>query len=147
MESRLTMDWCRSKDCTQASLHCRDLEDQYQSYLSLQKRFPDSISVIRYEDLVKSPLDTAKKLISWVGLIWNESVARFVLTHTARNYQSDNPYSLFKSKFAKEKWLSAPWEEVHENQAVCMAAMKYWGYVPVDENMEYVDPLPLDFTL
>ena len=47
--------------------HYRDLEDQYQSFLGLQKRFPDSLAVVRYEDMVRSPMDMAKKVLRHLG--------------------------------------------------------------------------------
>jgi len=73
-------------------------------YLDLQDKWPDRVFVLRYEDLVESPVKVTQKIFSFCSINYNEQTDKFLIKSSSSHI--DSPYSVFKDKGVANKWKS-----------------------------------------
>ncbi|XP_046589503.1 carbohydrate sulfotransferase 4-like isoform X2 [Neodiprion lecontei] len=131
LQSRQRTSFCRKNpDCLDPGLLCADLVADYNSAVELQKKYPSTFRVIRYEDLSVAPYKQVEELFKFYGLDFHPNVKKYVDTHTKND--AGDVYSTYRnSKKAPFHWRTdLEFEEVEEIQRNCLVAMKHWGYVP-----------------
>ncbi|XP_046471357.1 carbohydrate sulfotransferase 5-like isoform X1 [Neodiprion pinetum] len=130
LQSRKHRSFCReSPDCSDPSLLCADMVSDYNAAVELQRKYPSTFRVIRYEDLAVEPYKHVEELFKFYGLDFHPSVKRFLDTHT-KNDVGGVSSTYRNSKAAPFHWRAdLEFEEVEEIQRNCVVAMKHWGYV------------------
>jgi len=73
-------------------------------FLDLQTKFPDRVSVIRYEDLVENPHGITESLFHFIGIPFDRQTRNFLDESNKRH--NDSPYAVYKGKNMKNKWKS-----------------------------------------
>lgn len=71
-------------------------------HLSLQVKFPNQFTIIRYEDLVSDTSHVLSKVFDFVGLVMHEQTKQFIKSCHARH--DEDSYSVFKSKHVVDMW-------------------------------------------
>ncbi|XP_014226900.1 carbohydrate sulfotransferase 4-like isoform X2 [Trichogramma pretiosum] len=129
LQSRKHREWCPNEpDCFDPTTLCSDMVSDYNAAVRFLKLYPDSFSVIRYEDLSLDPFAHTDKLFKFFGLHYHENVQHFLETHTKTDIGGLS--STFRnSKTAPFHWRTElDFDEVDEIQQECDQAMKLWGY-------------------
>ncbi|XP_046610526.1 carbohydrate sulfotransferase 4-like [Neodiprion virginianus] len=130
-QSRKHRSFCQEGlDCSDPILLCKDMVSDYNTAVELQKKYPSTFRVLRYEDLSLEPHKEVKKLVEFYGLDFHPNIKKYIDTHT--KYDFGDPYTTFRdSKIAPFHWRTElEFEEVEEIQRNCFVPMKHWGYVP-----------------
>ncbi|UYV70508.1 hypothetical protein LAZ67_7003360 [Cordylochernes scorpioides] len=76
--------WCRRiPTCYDPEMFCEQVKADIESYCKLKEKYPDRITILRYEDISVNPLENSRKIYSWIGIekLPNE-VEDFIKTHT-----------------------------------------------------------------
>ncbi|XP_020706956.2 carbohydrate sulfotransferase 5-like isoform X2 [Athalia rosae] len=131
LQSRKHRDFCpTSPDCSDPALLCADMVSDYAVAVELQKKYPTTFRVIRYEDLAVEPYKHVEELSKFYGLDFHPNVKKFLDTHTKSD--AGGVSSTFRnSKAAPFHWRTdLEFDEVEEIQRFCINAMEHWGYVP-----------------
>ncbi|CAB0030890.1 unnamed protein product [Trichogramma brassicae] len=129
LQSRKHREWCPNEpDCFDPTTLCSDMVSDYNAAVRFLKLYPDTFSVIRYEDLSLDPFAHTDKLFKFFGLHYHENVQHFLETHTKTDIGGLS--STFRnSKTAPFHWRTElDFDEVDEIQQECDQAMKLWGY-------------------
>lgn len=71
-------------------------------YLDLQRKYPDKVKVISYEELVENPVDLARDMFDFCGLAFSEETRKFIAA--SQSTHSENDFAVFKDKSVKDKW-------------------------------------------
>ena len=71
-------------------------------YIELENRFPNTVFVVKYEDLVNNPVDVTKKMFEFSGLIIHKQTISFLELSHKINLNSE--YAVFKDKSVKNNW-------------------------------------------
>jgi len=71
-------------------------------YLALQQKWPDRVKIIRYEDLVRSPIEMTKDLFAFANITYSKQTDDF-LRQSSDNH-IDSPYAVFKNKKVMTQW-------------------------------------------
>lgn len=106
--------------------------------------------LIRYEDLVRNPLDEIEKMYSFVGLEMTETLQEWIyrITHGQGKGTKKEAFKI-TSRNAEDVSLawrtSLPHQKVRQIQDVCKGAMSLLGYRPVESEAEQKQ-LDLDLT-
>ena len=76
MNSRLlSVDWCnRSADCIDPARLCEDLESDLDAYDRLSARYPDRMTLIKYETLATYPQATFRRVFDFAGLFYTRRI-------------------------------------------------------------------------
>ena len=144
-------DWCSSADCTSPLIGCKDLSRDVQSAFQLEKKYPGSISLLRYEDLSLEPELTVRRILKFLNLPWTGAMATFIATHTAkeklrkvRNKKTKkmerrhDPYGTARNSaataFAWRRKLG--FEQISSIQSACSDYMGLVGYKVIKKNEE-----------
>ncbi|XP_046738516.1 carbohydrate sulfotransferase 4-like [Diprion similis] len=130
-QSRKHRSFCqKSLDCLDPNLLCADMVSDYNTAVELQKKYPSTFRVLRYEDLSLEPYKRVEELFEFYGLDFHPNVTKYLDTHTKNDV--GNAYTTYRdSKTAPFHWRTElEFKEVEEIQRNCFVPMKYWGYVP-----------------
>jgi hypothetical protein len=73
---------CLDATCNDASIVCRDMDDDLEAAIDLKKRFPNQIFLIRYEDLALDPVYEIGKIVNFLDLDFTKSIRVFLESHT-----------------------------------------------------------------
>lgn len=65
-----------------------------QLHVDLERRYPESVRLVVYDDLVRAPHDAMQGILAWLGLEPHEQTRQFVERSQARH--SDDPRAVFK---------------------------------------------------
>ncbi len=71
-------------------------------YLDLQKKFPNKVLVICYEDLVDEPFKITRKIFDFVNLNLHQQTMNFLISSNSKHHAGE--YAVFKNKDVKYKW-------------------------------------------
>jgi len=71
-------------------------------FLEMEKEYPDNFHLLRYEDLVKMPLEISKELYEFTDIEWNDQTEEFLDKSTSIS-QKDK-YSVYKGKKDPRDW-------------------------------------------
>ena len=140
--SRQSVPWCRSPQCTEPFLGCTDLLADLAAAEELGTRHPGSVAVLRYEDLARGGEVVARRLLDFLALPWRREVGRFLETHTVSEpprmvrsrggklvARRDNYSTRRNSLAAAVAWRGQlSWERVGEVQQGCGQVMARLGY-------------------
>ncbi|CAG9110438.1 hypothetical protein JYU34_010986 [Plutella xylostella] len=131
MQSRQHREWCLpAPDCWSPELMCADMISDYVALTRLQKKFPNRVTVVRYEDFSLNVTSETRRLLSFLGLSMSTALEEFLQTHT--NKEGVGVSSTFRvSHEVPFKWRNVlKYEYVSQIQDVCSEAMELWGYRP-----------------
>jgi len=140
--SRRKLWWCDSPDCTEANRHCNDLEAAFHKFKKLSQQYPGQVGAVRYDDFITRPEQMAAEILSWAGLGWTSASKKYILARTTRNLKAKSPYSTFESS-ATNSWIRSGWQTISKIQADCTAAMKVWGYQPLNASAVAAQIIPM----
>ena len=84
--------------CSKA--HCDSVDENTRVVNSLQSTLRDKVVTVRYEDIIKEPIQNAKRLYDFVGMKFTDNVERYVYNITLGGQISD-------CKVCSEKWQAA----------------------------------------
>lgn len=129
MQSRQHRDFCQpAPDCWRPELLCADMISDYVAAARLLPKYPDRLTVLRYEELALNPNITSYKLLKFLGLSVTPSIEEFLHSHT--NVESGGVSSTFRvSRDVPFKWKNVlDYNYVEEIQMLCKEAMDLWGY-------------------
>jgi hypothetical protein len=71
-------------------------------YLDMRDKFPSRAMVVRYEDLVRRPLEEAGNVFQFLGLEVGEQTQKFVTS--CHDTHLDSPYAVFKHRSVADRW-------------------------------------------
>ena len=71
-------------------------------YLDMAEKYPQRTIVVRYEDLVREPLDVTKDIFGFLGLTVGEQTLRFL--ETCHTTHIESPYAVYKHKGVADAW-------------------------------------------
>lgn len=126
---RSSVGWCdNSPDCSSPEILCSDLKEDLKVSAALERLYPNSFTMVRYEDLANDPQIVLRKLFSFLGMDYSSDMEEFVTKHTES--EVEKPWSIARKSAArvsrwKEKLKS---EEIEEIEKVCK---------PVIQNLKY----------
>jgi len=81
-------------------------------FLDLSRRYPESFHLVRYEDLVHSPLETTKRMFAFCGMELPPQTTAFLVTSQAR--EVEDPDTVFRSPDVSERWETQLCSEIRE---------------------------------
>ena len=73
-------------------------------YMDLLDKYPDRFTLLRYEDVVRDPLQTMPKLFDTLGIPYEKVTQNFIQESTTAH--DDNYYAVYKDKSVADKWRS-----------------------------------------
>ncbi|CAG9133545.1 unnamed protein product [Plutella xylostella] len=130
LRSRRPLPWCGPyRDCWDPALVCRAMVSDHRALVSLQDKFPNRLTAVRFEDLALNSSSEAKRLFHALGRPLGAAVQEFLREHT--NSSRDlSPYSTFRvSRDVPFKWKEElDYKFVSQIQESCVEAMQLWGY-------------------
>lgn len=133
----------RSPDSSDPGLLCADLVLDYKTAVKLQKKYPTTFRVIRYEDLATNPYEQTKELFTFLGRDFHPNVKKYIDDHT--NFEIEGHFSTHRNstKTAFHWRTKLTFEEVEEIQRTCSVAMEHWGYLPAMNATHQIEFNPL----
>ena len=154
--------WCSSDECSDPATWCLDLANDLAAAFALEKKYPGSVHLVRYEDLSMEPEVTARRITKFLTLPWTEAMSRYLDTHTSgdktriwRNPKTrkierrSNPYGTSRNSSATAfAWMkSLGLEDILKIQDECSQPMETLGYrlVKGEQDLELID-LPVEKT-
>lgn len=104
--------------------------------LSAEGRLPDRYRLLRYEDLVSSPLNASQELFDFAGILMTDQVRKYLLngTNQSRDRGYTHEYGTLRNNASNlvDAWrtlLSA--EAVRAVESHCWPVLEILGYTPV----------------
>jgi hypothetical protein len=73
-------------------------------YLDLKDKYPERVFIVKYNEIVNTPVELGKSIFEFLGLEFLEQTRSFI--ETSHSMHQDNPYAVFKDKSVKERWRS-----------------------------------------
>ena len=131
MNSRWELPWCTTDDCKDPKIHCQDVEDDYASYLSLKREFPNSLHVMRFENFALAPYEEIKRVFTEINLRYSSSVISFIREHTEYSGEAERIGIYRDSRSELMPWMTSPrFTEWHLSyvQEACANIMHKLGY-------------------
>ncbi|XP_069981653.1 carbohydrate sulfotransferase 3 isoform X2 [Penaeus vannamei] len=130
MSSRYSsVSWCTDKpDCSSPEVLCSDLEGDLKVATALRQLYPDSFTMLKYEDLASDPQEEIHKLMDFLGLEFSPEIAQYVKETTEKD--DNSPWSTKrKSSDRISLWKKQlPLQEIHTIQNACESVIKTLGY-------------------
>ncbi len=75
-----------------------------EAFLRYKNKYPHQFMLVRYDELSKSPSDTAKKMFEFCGLDVCQQTLNFLLASKSRH--DSDPYSVFRARASDDSWRS-----------------------------------------
>lgn len=98
-------------------------------FLYLEEKYPDNVILVKYEDLVLSPIDQTNKMFQFVGLQVDDQTENFLKESSSKS--SGDAYSVYRKQQDPEKWrgqLNPDIERVLTEDFKKTELMKRLGY-------------------
>lgn len=73
-------------------------------YFDLQEKYPNRVRIVKYEDLLDSPVEVSQSIFSFVNLEFTEQTNSFL--EACHSVHKEGPYAVFKDKSVSEQWKS-----------------------------------------
>jgi len=152
--------WCIRDECANPAVGCEQLLDNVNVAFDLERRFPGTVKLVRYEDLSMFTEDTTMDLLDFIGLPFTQEISSYIDSHTnsdkvkiVRNKKThklehkSNPYGTARNStataFAWREKLS--FENIRKIQSACEEPMRKLGYTLYQKEEEVSSPtLPLN---
>jgi len=146
--------WCIQEHCSDPAVSCQDLLDDVTAARELSRIFPGRVKLLRYEDLSLDPTKTVRRLLEFLDLQWNDSIAQYIKTHTINNVMKrernketnkvtlvHDPYGTSRNSTAAVfAWTqSLSFSDVRQIQEVCKEPMEKLGYKTVSSELEMLE--------
>ena len=132
--SRKNLSWCsNSPFCSNVTILCEEMLNDYYEYSRLKALHPNSIFLLKYEDLSFDIYNESSKLFANLTLPWSSRMVQsFIQTHKP-NEESTNPYSTNRnSKVTASGWINKlTLDEIHSIEKTCSSVLNLLGYKPV----------------
>ena len=143
--------WCSSDECSNPTVSCADLVKDLSAAFNLERAYPGTVHLVRYEDLSMEPEVTARRILKFLNLPWTEAMAAYIQTHTygekttywknnkARKVpRKENPYGTSRNSSATAfAWMkSLGLGDILNIQAECSQAMQTLGYRLINQENE-----------
>ena len=149
MNSRRSMDWCTKTDCNDAKVLCDNMHDDFLQATEINKGFPGSVHLVRYEDLCLDPFNQMDKILEFVSLPKRSVMEKRLeqSTYSKRSEDPTMPYPSSKRVKAASNWRklystkknsketvfawrqTIPPSDVEKIQNVCSKTMEELGYI------------------
>ncbi|MCL4149449.1 UNVERIFIED_CONTAM: hypothetical protein GTU68_014028, partial [Idotea baltica] len=131
-----SVSWCTSKVCKEPKYLCRDLFEDFNTYLKLKNKYPEQIMILRYEDLAKDPYTKSKNTLAFLNLQMDPSVVDYLNKHINSDFEA--PWStIHNPQRQAKKWMkSLPWNSIVYTQYYCRTVMKNIGYRPFENEID-----------
>lgn len=126
---RSSVSWCDSSpDCSSPDVLCSDLKEDLKVSAALERLYPKSFTMLRYEDLANEPHTVLRRLFEFLGMEYSEELTEFVSQHTES--EVEKPWSIARKSAARvSRWkdkLSV--NEVEDIQQTCKSVIDNLGY-------------------
>lgn len=121
--------WCDSSpDCSSPEVLCSDLKEDLKVSAALERLYPNSFIMIRYEDLANDPQNVIKKLLTFLGMEFSSELSEFVAQHTESDVE--RPWSIARKSAARvSRWKEQlKSEEIENIQKICKPVIEKLGY-------------------
>ena len=160
--------WCTKDQCSDPQVGCKNMADNIDAAFDLERRYPGTVKLVRYEDLSMYPEDVVTDMLDFLNLPMIEEIDKYIETHTnseklrtVRNKKTHkiehkkNPYGTTKNSTATAyAWRdSLTFDHIQQIQTACQDPMKRLGYqllkkpedtknvnLPIDSNLETIWP-------
>lgn len=73
-------------------------------FLDMRDQWPNSVHIVRYEDLVKDPFNQTDKIFAFVKEELSEQTQNFI--QESRSKHIESPYAVFKNESVVDSWRS-----------------------------------------
>lgn len=126
---RSSVKWCESShDCSSPEVLCSDLKADLKVSAALERLYPSSFIMIRYEDLANDPLNVIDRLLQFLGMEFSEELSEFVSAHTKS--EDEKPWSIARKSIARvNRWKEQMSDnDVHDIQRTCRSVIETLGY-------------------
>lgn len=80
---------------------CTLIRKNVQYSKTLQKRFPNSITTVLYEDIAKNPMDLSNKLYRDLDLEYSDNFKEWIFNHTSAGSPNNSYYGTVRSNSSK----------------------------------------------
>ncbi|XP_033746107.1 uncharacterized protein LOC117331483 [Pecten maximus] len=121
-----------------ASLHCnRMFSDVVQAY-RLNKHYPNTIRILRYERFSNDPIDKTRKMFRFLNLNFTTKILEYVKSTTLNESVRENCYYCIKrtnAGLASTKWrVDLPHPHVQRIDRQCMKLYRIVGFVAMKDS-------------
>ncbi|KAA0190189.1 hypothetical protein HAZT_HAZT002699 [Hyalella azteca] len=126
--------WCDdSPDCSSADVLCSDLKEDLKVAAALERLYPTSFTMVRYEDIANDPHTQIKKLFEFLGMFYSNEMANFVSEHTES--EVEKPWSIARKSAARvSRWKeNLKPEVIDEIEKACRPVIEKLNYDFVGE--------------
>ena len=126
---------------------CVKMSKDWDEFTNLQKKYPGTFTLLRYEDLALNPMHTAERLFDTLALDFDDEIRRWIreATNATNSWQDVNPEQSHEDNFDQLRILNyqtkrdsikvpmqwakfLPWEMVNKIQSFCGTLMNEIGY-------------------
>eukprot|EP00092_Neocalanus_flemingeri_P003538 GFUD01003795.1.p1 GENE.GFUD01003795.1~~GFUD01003795.1.p1 ORF type:complete len:511 (+),score=108.02 GFUD01003795.1:67-1599(+) len=143
--------WCSGDQCANPVTGCKDLSSDIKSAFNLERKYPGTVSLVRYEDLSMEPEVEARKIMNFLNLPWTGAMASFIASHTSkeklkkvRNKKTKkveskyDPYGTSRNSTATAfAWREKlPFVRIDAIQSACSDPMDLLGYKLIKKKKE-----------
>nr|XP_046918080.1 carbohydrate sulfotransferase 1-like [Dermatophagoides farinae] len=148
--SRKSMEWCNTDQCTNLTNICNDMRQDLNDFDRLKKssNIGNNLLLVRYEDITSNPHNETRKLFENINVEFSQYIQRFLRTHTTnstaahhrRDKDKKNPYSTYRFNSTSTAWQWTKQlnkEELAYAQRVChdvLVRLNYDNILPIMEN-------------
>ncbi|KAI1292054.1 hypothetical protein HDE_07436 [Halotydeus destructor] len=133
--SRKKEKWCH-EGCKSLINICEEMRQDLLAFKELEKRWPNRVSMVKFEDIATEPELVTRKLFARVNLKYSEHVNRFLNQHTQLNghnaRQANSTMSTVKdSRKVTLKWMNElTLDELNQAQhPACRTLYRDLGYI------------------
>ena len=128
--SRSKLHWCGPPSCSDPKTTCGHLQSDLEAVVTLRKRFPSSVYLMRYEDVCLHPMTHIESLFHFLGFTLSAKLRHYVSVHTHTEVMDSFKHGTRRdSKSHAFNWAKSIQREQLENiQGVCQRAMAKAGY-------------------
>lgn len=134
LASRSVAEFCmNSTVCTSPAVLCSEMADDLEVFRYVEKRFPESSVVVRYEDIAHDPFRQSSILFTKLGMNFSKSVLKFLREHTqnATKDELEDPYSTKRiSRKNALGWMAKLDPDVRDGiESECHHVLRELGYI------------------
>ena len=134
--------WCSTPSCSDPQVWCADLLADITAAFNLERSYPDTVLLVRYEDLSMDPITTTTNILTFLQLQFTRDIQQYIETHShaqetpawkrshGKKNSEEDPYGTIRDSSATAfAWMkSLPLQDILQIQQVCREPMEKLGY-------------------
>ena len=142
--------WCSSPSCSDPQVWCPHLLADITAAFKLERSYPGTVLLVRYEDLSMDPITTTTNILTFLQLPLTRDIQLFIETHSyAQNTpvwnrshkkkdSKKDPYGTIRDSSATASaWKkSLDLQDIFQIQQVCREPMEILGYTFIKEETD-----------